>query len=141
MRARALAAILLLSAACGRPAVPRDPDPKNELPFGFIDVPAAGSTVGHQMLTRGWALDDGGVSEVRIFLDGHFVGRTTITESRPDVSKAYPNYARGSDIHGWTVVVPVGADTAMGPHTVLVQAVDNQGATRDIGTTNVALTR
>lgn len=141
MQARWLAAVLLLTAACSRSAVPRDPDLRNELPFGYVDVPSTGSTVGYQMHTRGWALDDGSVSEVRIFLDGHFVARTTITESRPDVAKTYPKYAKGSDLHGWTVLVPVAADTPAGPHTILVQAVDNQGATRDIGMSNVALSR
>ena len=141
MGARWLAAVLLFTAACNRGAVPRDPDPRNELPFGFVDVPAQGSTVGYQLQARGWALDDGGVSEVRIFLDNRFVGRTTITESRPDVSRAYAKYANGSDVHGWTVLVPIPADTPAGPHTVLVQAVDDHGATRDIGTVNVALSR
>jgi hypothetical protein len=142
MRARSsAAAVLLLAAACSRGAVPRDPDPRNELPFGYVDVPANGSTVRYQMPARGWALDDGSVSEVRIFLDNHFVGRTTITESRPDVVKAYPAFAHGSDVHGWTVTVPLGADTPAGPHTILVQAVDNQGATRDIGTSTVELRR
>jgi hypothetical protein len=135
------AAVLLFTAACNRGVVSRDPDPRNELPFGYVDVPAQGSTVGYQMQARGWALDDGGVSEVLIFLDNRFVGRTTMTESRPDVSRAYPKYANGSDVHGWTVLVPIGAGTLAGPHTILVQAVDDRGATRDIGTVSVELKR
>jgi hypothetical protein len=59
----------------------------------------------------------------------------------PDVVKAYPAFAHRSDVHGWTVTVPLGADTPAGPHTILVQAVDNQGATRDIGTSTVELRR
>jgi hypothetical protein len=142
MRTPSLAvAIVLLTAACSGIVVSRDPDPKNELPFGWVDVPANGSTVRYQLPARGWALDDGSVSEVRIFLDNHFVGRTTITESRPDVVKAYPAFAHGSDVHGWTVTVPLSADTPAGPHTILVQAADNQGATRDIGTSTVELRR
>jgi len=142
MRARTpVAAVLLLAAACSRSADPRDPDPKNELPFGYVDVPANGSTVRYQMAASGWALDDGGVSEVRIFLDNHFVARTTITEPRPDVMKAYPGFAHGSNVHGWTVIAPLSADTPAGPHTILVQAVDDHGATRDIGTSTVELRR
>jgi hypothetical protein len=57
------------------------------------------------------------------------------------VVKAYPAFAHRSDVHGWTVTVPLGADTPAGPHTILVQAVDNQGATRDIGTSTVELRR
>jgi hypothetical protein len=139
MQARWLAAAVLLLTACSQSAVPRDPDPENLLPLGHIDVPTSGATVGYQMLVQGWALDDGSVSEVRIFLDSRFVARTTITEPRPDVRKVYPLLAQESDIHGWTVTVPLGAGTLRGPHTILVQAFDNQGASHDIGTVNVTL--
>ena len=139
MRRNALIAVLLLaSAACGAPSS-SGPDPKNELPFGYVDLPNPGETVEREMPARGWALDDAGVAEVRIFLDNHFVARTTLTEPRPDVSKAYPKYARGTEVHGWAVLVPLGADTSVGPHTILVQAIDKQGASRDIGTVNVTL--
>jgi hypothetical protein len=133
-----LAFLLLASAGCGASSS-SDPDPKNELPFGFVDLPAAGSPVERNMPAQGWALDDGSVRDVRIFLDNHFAARATLTESRPDVNKAYPKYAHGTDVHGWSVLVPLGADTTAGPHTILVQAVDNQGATKDISTIYVKL--
>ena len=92
------------------------------------------------MVVGGWALDDEGVKEVRVYVDNRFVGRTTVTLSRPDVSKSFPKYAaNGNDIHGWVLTVSLGNAFADGPHTVLAQAVDTQGATRDIGTVNVAL--
>jgi hypothetical protein len=56
--------------------------------------------------------------------------RTPLNTDRPDVAKAYPSYARGSSKHGWTTTVQF---NAAGPHTVIVQAVDTNGATRDIG--------
>ena len=138
---RFVLASLLFAAACHRGAASRDPSPKNELPFGYLDFPMSGAMVEREMPARGWALDDGQVTEVRVYLDNHFIARATLTESRADVSKAYPAYAHNTDVHGWTILVALGGDTPIGPHTILVQAVDDQGATRDIGMANVTLTR
>jgi N-acetylmuramoyl-L-alanine amidase len=82
----------------------------------------------------GWALDDRGVAEIRVYVDNHFATSTVLNTDRPDVSKAFPQYARGNDKHGWTVAI---AFDAPGPHTILVQAIDSDGATRDIGSVAV----
>jgi hypothetical protein len=109
-------------------------DPANELPFGHIDLPVDGAKVQAQAPIAGWALDDHDVREIRVYVDGRIVNHGPLTDERPDVSKAFPRYARGTHRHGWTLtmvfVVP-------GAHTVLVQAVDEAGATRDIGTLSV----
>ena len=118
-----------------------EPDPKNELPFGFIDAPAQGAGVERQVQLYGWAVDDEGVKEVRIFVDGKYAARTTLTAARPDVTKAHPNYAHGNDSHGWAVTITLGQTSQPGPHTILAQAVDTQGATRDIGTVTVSLAK
>jgi len=147
VKARGLiGALILLSAACGYgggngAGASRDHNPKNELPFGYIDFPTNGATVERDMAARGWAMDDGRIAAVRIYLDNHFIATTTLTESRPDVSKAYANYAHGGDKHGWALLVPLGGYAKVGKHQILVQAVDDQGATRDIGIADVELTR
>jgi len=116
-----------------------EPDPKNELPLGFIDAPANGAGVGRQIQMYGWAVDDQGVKEVRIFVDGKYVAKTTLTAARPDVSRAQPLYAHGNDTHGWALTVTLGDVYQPGQHTILAQAVDTQGATRDIGTITVSV--
>ena len=131
--------LLLAAAGCQRPS--SEPDPKNELPFGFIDAPTAGAGVTRQIQMYGWALDDQGVAEVRIFVDGKYVARTTLTQARPDVTKAHPNYAHGTETHGWALTVTLGEAIPEGAHTLLAQAVDTQGATRDIGTVTVSVAR
>lgn len=127
--ARAMAAALLsITAACAAP----EPDPTNELPFGFVDVPTAGTELRPgPNLVGGWALDDVGVTEIRFYFDGKYVTRTTLAVPRPDVAKALPKYARSGDRYGWNLNVDFAATP--GPHTILVQAVDSSGATRDIG--------
>ena len=138
----ALAALLLATTACQQDAPDPGPDSKNELPFGFVEGPPAGSIVKKQFVAGGWAMDDQGVKEVRLYVDNKFVARATVNQIRPDVTKAYPNYAASDKgFHGWTIKVTLPDVFAAGPHTLLVQAVDTEGATRDIGTVAVALER
>jgi hypothetical protein len=97
-----------------------------------LDTPKAGDTLRPgPTLVGGWAADDSGVTEIRIFFDGHFQARTTLTVARPDVARVLPKYPRAGDIYGWNALVDFAATS--GAHTILVQAVDNAGATRDIG--------
>ena len=109
-------------------------DPANELPFGRVDVPAEGARVQAQTPLAGWALDDRGVREIRVYVDGRLVNHGPLTDERLDVSKAFPQYARGGNRHGWTLTMDF---VVPGPHAVLVQAVDSDGATRDIAALHV----
>src|SRR6185436_17165659 len=82
----------------------------------------------------GCAPDDRGIREIRLYIDGHLANTCRPTQARPDVSQIFPQYARGRTRHGWTMLA--GFDVP-GPHTLIVQAVDSDGATRDIGVLNV----
>jgi len=109
-------------------------DPANELPFGNVDLPAPNAEVPALTPVAGWALDDRGIREIRLYIDGHLANTARVTMSRPDVAKTFVNYARGRTRHGFTMLA--GFDIP-GPHTIVVQAVDTDGATRDIGVLNV----
>ena len=116
----------------------RAKDPLNELPQGSVDRPKPGDTIRTgRTVVGGWAIDDNGVAEIRVYLDGHYKTSARLNVVRADVGLAYPRYARAGDIYGWNVEVDLGA--APGPHTILVQAVDDNGATRDIGTIPVVV--
>jgi hypothetical protein len=128
-----LPALLIGLASCGpRGAIP---DPQNELPFGFVDQPQDGSTVGTTVAVHGWALDDGHIASVRIFVDNRFRTTASLGLPRPDVSRAYPQHAKGGDGHGWAVTLDL--SDRDGTRTLVVQALDNCGATRDIGAIQV----
>ena len=131
---RVLAAAIAAAALAGCRLRGNVTDPANELPFGHIDAPAPGAEVKAETPVAGWALDDRGVTQIRVYVDSHLVNTGPLTMDRPDVSRQYPRYTRGNHRHGWTLLM--GFD-APGPHTVLVQAVDTDGATRDIGVVNV----
>jgi N-acetylmuramoyl-L-alanine amidase len=132
-RGRVLAAIAGAAlAACSRNTGVNDP--ANELPFGALDLPTQGAQVAAESPVAGWALDDRGVRQIRVYVDGHLINTGVLSQDRPDVAKAFPQYARGSIKHGFTLLL--GFD-APGPHTVIVQAVDTDGATRDFAVVNV----
>ena len=130
--ALALAATVAVGAACRESG----PNPDNVLPFGFLDSPANGAAVARVTRVAGWALDDGRVSRVDVYVDGRFAGSSTPGVLRPDLGTAHPAYpdaARG----GWELAVDLG-EREGGRH-ILAQAVDDQGATRDIGTASVTV--
>jgi hypothetical protein len=134
-RIGAIALVLASFASCGKNPI----DPANELPFGNLDVPKPGETLpSAKVSVAGWALDDSAVAHVRVFIDGRFKGVTTLAVPRPDVVQAYPRYGSRGNVCGWTLVVDVGTP---GPHKILAQAVDDFGATRDLGVVDVMIAK
>jgi hypothetical protein len=133
-RAVLAAALLALTIGCNRGGSDGVLDPANELPFGNVDQPAAKSQTGASTAVGGWAMDDKEIREVRVYVDGRLAEVSVLNTDRPDVSKVFPQYAHATHLHGWSTMI---AFEAPGPHTILVQAVDSNGATRDIGTVPV----
>jgi hypothetical protein len=133
-RAVVLASALALAFACNRDASQGVLDQANELPFGNVDAPVAKAQTGAQTTVAGWAMDDREVREVRVYVDGRLAEVSPLNTERADVTKVFPQYAHANNRHGWTVAI---AFEAPGPHTILVQAVDSNGATHDIGTVPV----
>jgi len=116
------------------------PDAANELPFGFVDVPAQNAMVGRDIVLLGWAMDDSGIAEVCVFVGGRFWVRTALNAPRPDVTAAYPKYSRGSDEHGFWLTASLPESVGPGAHVLLFQAVDLKGATRDIASVPITVT-
>jgi hypothetical protein len=114
----------------------RVPDAAHALPFGFLDTPAPGAAVARVTRVAGWALDDGSVRRVDVYVDGRFAGSATPALSRPDVAAAFPGHPGGAQA-GWELPVDLGEPPR--PHEILAQAVDDRGATRDIGVVSVTV--
>jgi hypothetical protein len=135
--------ILVLAAwvsGCGSDStLPADSaqDPSNNLPFGVMDIPTNNGTVGRVVECAGWALDDTPVRVVRLFVDGRYHGAATPNFARPDLLNVFPKYMPANPTPGWKTTVDLGESP--GAHTILAQAVDDRGATRDIGFVTVNL--
>ena len=76
--------------------------PEATPPFGFIDTPLDGTQVDGSVAIGGWALDDLGVFDVRLYRNavapeppGHAIllGKAVFVENaRPDIERAYPSF-------------------------------------------------
>jgi hypothetical protein len=110
-------------------------------PFGYVDTPATGATVAGAIGITGWALDDGSVDRVAVFIDdsGAWIGDATFVQgARPDVAAAYPA-APNSARAGWGIQVlsnllPGGGN---GPLRFRVVAYDNSGRTTTLAVREV----
>jgi uncharacterized protein YjiS (DUF1127 family) len=95
-------------------------------PKTYIDSPTSNQKVTNQdILVRGWALNASGVKEVRISVDGSFIGNADIGLSRPDVDRAYPGYPGGAQ-SGYQYTLNVNS-LQSGYNTITVEAVGNDG--------------
>ena len=109
-------------------------------PFGAIDTPRPGETVGGTYATYGWVLaraprraDVPGGGTVTVLIDGIPVGSPAGWAARPDLTSLFP----AAQYPGVTAALGVlGFDTtqlANGMHTISWIVTDNQGSTAGIG--------
>ncbi|MCX6581321.1 MAG: leucine-rich repeat domain-containing protein [Candidatus Aminicenantes bacterium] len=113
--------------------------PEKYPPFGSLDTPVEGSTVAGSIAVTGWALDDGGLASVKIYLiqgdTQTYIGDALLIEgARPDVASAYPDYP-GNTKAGWgymmlTNFFPYGGN---GEYLISAIATDLVGKTTILG--------
>ena len=98
--------------------------------FGTIDAPGAGATVSGLVSIDGWAVDDHGVAEIEILLDGKAIGLAQYGGSRPDVDRDYPGLPNAPRF-GFRFDM----DTRLFPnglHVLAVVAADTSGTTSQL---------
>jgi hypothetical protein len=126
-------ALVLAAAGC------RSAGSRQALPFGVMDEPRSGEALRGTVELRGWALSEGGMKQVIVYVDRNYAATATLGISRPDVAQAYPAFSHGADA-GWTASLDTSKLRA-GTHEVVVQGTANNGATRDFGDVNVILAK
>ena len=112
-------------------------------PFGSFDTPVDASTVRSSIPVTGWALDDAGVDNVKIYRQGSsglvYVGDANFVEgARPDVETSYPDYPNNYKA-GWgymmlTNFLPGGGN---GTYTIEAIATDVEGQQTSLGTKTI----
>ena len=66
-------------------------------PFGHVEGIHGGGNAGGGLLPiTGWALDDDGVDDVKLYVDGVIAGRADYGRNRPDVELIFPGYPDGA---------------------------------------------
>jgi Bacterial Ig domain len=98
---------------------------------GFIEFPHNMDYVGGEVVFRGWAVNEQGVSSVQIFVDGVFMGNATYGFPRPDVAEQFPQIflARNS---GWTFTMDT-RKLRNERHRLTVRVVNTRGVNSEIG--------
>lgn len=112
-------------------------------PFGEFASPVDGSTMRSSIPVTGWALDDIGVENIKIFRsEGKkmiYIGDALFVEgARPDVEQAYPNYPMNYKA-GWgymmlTNFLPNGGNGTFKIHAI---ATDVEGHQVTLGTNTI----
>ncbi len=108
-----------------------DEDLGNEDAIGFIGGPLDGQQYSGVMLAHGWALDIQGVQALFFYVDGQFVGTTTLGLSRPQVSATYPGFP-DSLKPGWQFAFDT-TTVANGNHFLQVIVTDKAGGSTLLG--------
>jgi len=135
-----LVALCTALAACNEepradaPKRQREPNPPSK---GIIDIPAPNAIVDTPVRVSGWAVDESGVTGVRIYFDDELMVTAPIVTARPDAEKAYPAYATPGAIHGFEARVDAGAHA--GYTVIRAVAIDGKGAQTQIHSVTVKI--
>jgi len=125
-------AVIFACAGCGsstKSALSSNLSPA-KIPFGTLDNPLDGATVKGAVLVDGWALSEGGVDHVAIYIDRTYLQDAPVKGAREDVAKVYPQFASVLDMRFST---EFHAETiAPGPHQISARVIGRDGATRDL---------
>jgi len=110
-------------------------------PFGEFRTPLDGISTYNSVPVTGWALDDIGVANVKIYNGGAYIGDALFVEgARPDVETAYPGYPNNYKA-GWgymllTHFLPNGGN---GTYTLFAKVTDMEGNEVTLGSTTITI--
>ena len=117
--------------------------PEKDPPFGQFATPLDNSSVSSSIAVTGWALDDSGVENVKIYRKQGsslvYIGDASFVEgARPDVAALYPQYPNNTKA-GWgymmlTNFLPNGGNGTFEIHAIATDAV---GKTTTLGTKTI----
>ncbi len=114
---------------------------QNLPPFGVLDVPADEAEVSGNVTVYGWSLDNKGVAQVQLIVDGGAPQAMSYGTNRPDVCAVWPGYpgcASGNVGYQGSFDASVLTAAECG-HVLEVRAVDADGNARIIGRRRVYL--
>ncbi|HJQ41343.1 MAG TPA: hypothetical protein VKB93_29735 [Thermoanaerobaculia bacterium] len=98
---------------------------------GFIEFPQRYDYVGGDVVFRGWAINEQGVKEVQLIVDGTYVGNAIYGLPRPDVQEQYP-FVVDSRLSGWSFTFDT-RKLVNSQHRLTVRVVSKFGTSNEIG--------
>ncbi|MCL6573937.1 MAG: N-acetylmuramoyl-L-alanine amidase, partial [Bacillus sp. (in: Bacteria)] len=97
---------------------------KNENAKWYLDNPISGAILRGTKNVSGWFLNESGVENIDVLVDGAVVGQATYGDPRSDIQKAFPQYNNG------TAGFHYALDTtqfAVGKHTITIRVTGKNG--------------
>lgn len=117
-----------------RALLTRDTGP-NAASIGYIDRPKVRTSVSSVFVVEGWAADEDGVVEVRIYVDADRAAVVRPSVARPDVDALFPKVAR--ERHGFGAELNVGSRT--GWCVIRADVLDTRGAVTTVARARIAI--
>lgn len=119
--------------------------PEIDPPFGSFETPVEGSLFSGSIAVTGWALDDGGLANVKIYLlqngIANYIGDALFVEgARPDIASAFSGYPNNTKA-GWgymmlTNFLPGGGN---GSYVISAIATDLAGKSTELGSKTIMI--
>jgi uncharacterized protein YjdB len=92
-----------------------------------IDTPKTEQKVdGNSVNVAGWTLNPSGVKRIDIIMRGTTIGQAVLGDSRPDVAKAYPQYANSKSGYHFNLDT---SNLSGGDYTITLKVTGNDGTT------------
>ena len=110
-------------------------------PFGEFATPISGSIVSSSIPVTGWALDDIGITSLKIYSGQTYIGDAVFVEGqRPDIEAKYPTHPQNHKA-GWgymllTNFLPGGGN---GVYTLIAKATDVEGTQVTLGSKTITV--
>ena len=96
-------------------------------PRSNLDLPKEGqTTTGSTLQIGGWALHSTGIKQVKVSIDGKYMGDATIGGTREDVNNAYPGYPNGNK-SGFNASIDI-SNISNGTKKVKVEIIANDNS-------------
>jgi hypothetical protein len=106
-------------------------------PFGVLETPDFRATLNNIANGSGWALDNVGVVQIDVLLDGQKIGDAIYGLSRPDIGTAWASFPNAAH-SGFSFQIDT-TKLSNGEHTVAVRLVDAAGNATVIGTRAISV--
>lgn len=106
-------------------------------PFGLLETPGFRTTLTNIASGSGWALDNVGVTQIDVLIDGQKVGEAVYALSRPDIATVWGTFPNASH-SGFSFQFDTTKFT-LGDHTLAVRLLDAAGNAAVIGSRTITI--
>ncbi len=104
-------------------------------PFGTLETPDFRATLNNTATGSGWALDNVGVAQIDVLIDGQKIGEAIYGLSRPDIGAAWSSFPNAAH-SGFSFVIDTTKFTT-GEHSLAVRLLDAAGNATVVGTRTI----